>query len=154
MLATLLLLLLPTLVAATGPARWHRLNPFTSSEIPEHERFSCLTNDTWACRYDKIPEPSMGFTWDRTRGTFEGTVGGTCPTELGDLCEHVVTVVTGTAQYVPESDPPFTKAHQLLLTDGDGVAPLYVYWVGEFACPWHTTFDEALDESPDCILPG
>src|SRR6476659_5075212 len=58
-------------VTATAPTTWHRLNIY--SDPPEHERFMCIAGDTWTCRYDKLPDPRLGLSWDQTRGTFTGS---------------------------------------------------------------------------------
>jgi hypothetical protein len=153
--ATLMLVLAAPTSARPGAESWDRLNPFgTRTGEPEHERFTCLEGDVWRCRYDKLPEHQLDFSWDQTKGIFVGAAGGECPQHLlGDLCAHVTHIVTGTAVYRPWDGAAFGVPHQLLFTnEAEGLAPLYVHWVDqEFACPWHATWDDALGADPACF---
>jgi hypothetical protein len=143
--------------SGAGAMAWHRLNPFdTKTGEPEHERFTCVETDGWRCRYDKLPENALGLSWDSTKGSFEGADGGSCPVHLlGDVCESVTLVVEGTTTFRPWTGPAFSEPQQLLFTSGEGgLAPLYVHWVdGDFACPWHATWEAALGADPACFLP-
>jgi hypothetical protein len=129
---------------------WHRLSP---GNPPEHERFSCQAGATWSCRYDKLPEPQLGFAWDSTRGTFHGAVtsGFECPGWFSpDACAAADTVVTGVgAFYFPRAGGSLS-VHQQLLVSNDG--RLWIYWSDnfQFVCPWYPTFDEALTSNPFC----
>lgn len=138
-------------VAAAGPTTWHRLNP---GNPPEHERFSCLAGSTWSCRYDKLPEPDLGFAWNQTRGVFTGSeTGFVCPGWFSAApCDAADTVITGmstfrTYDYSLRPTGSFSVDQQLLVSD-DGT--LWIYWVGQFVCPWYPTFGEALASDPSC----
>jgi hypothetical protein len=138
--------------ASVTTVTWHRLNP---GNPPEHERFACLAGaTTWKCRYDKLPEPTLGFGWDSTRGTFSGsdTTGDwACPDWFtSDPCDAADTVISGVGTfYFPRASGSFSVDQQLLVSD-DGT--LWLYWVDQFVCPWYPTFDEALDSDPSCVF--
>lgn len=156
LLATTFMLLLAAPVSAgPGAESWDRLNPFgTKTGEPEHERLTCLEGDVWRCRYDKLPENRLDFSWDTTKGIFVGTAGADCPEYLlGDQCANVTEVVTGTAVYFPWDGSAFSVPHQLLFTnEEEGLAPLYVHWVDQgFACPWYATWDDALGADGACF---
>jgi hypothetical protein len=156
------------LIAATTPVSalppqadtWHRLNPFTDSGLPEHEQLQCLTNRQWVCRYDKAP--GEGFAFDRTIGMFHGrdvdVAAWDCPDWFAtDVCEGATQVVAGTMNFSPAAGPAFRVSQELIFTDGDGVAPLYVHWIDfGFACPWYGSFEDALSANPevqgDCFV--
>ena len=144
--------------AAAQPLTWHRLNPFGGPNGgPEHERYLCLPGTTWSCRYDKLPEPRLGFSWNQTRGVFTGepTSGFDCPDWFSETaCDAADTVVTGvgtfsTYDYSLRPTGSFSVDQQLLVGD-DG--NLWIYWVSNgFACPWYPTFAEALTNDPACV---
>jgi hypothetical protein len=135
--------------ASVSTMTWHRLNP---GDPPEHERFACQAGATWSCRYDKLPEPKLGFAWNQTRGTFSGTdttSDWVCPEWFtSDPCAAADTVITGVGTfYFPRASGSFSVDQQLLVSD-DG--RLWVYWVDQFVCPWYPTFAEALASDPSC----
>ena len=77
-------LAVPAASAASPPPRstWHRLNPDQSNPAPEHERLRCIEAAVWVCRYDKVPEPALNFSWNRTTAQFVGrdiTDSWSCP---------------------------------------------------------------------------
>jgi len=140
--------------AATTPTTWHRLN--IAANPPEHERYSCLESATWRCRYDKLPEPALGFSWDQTRGTFSGTdttSDWVCPAWFpGDVCDAADTVISGVGTFVfPRASGGFSVDQQLLVSD-DG--RLWIYWGDsfQFVCPWYPTFADALTNDANCII--
>jgi len=141
---------IPAASAASPPTTsvWHRLNPDQSNPAPEHERLQCIETSVWVCRYDKVPEPDLNFSWSSTTGHFVGsdiTDSWTCPTWFDD-CGAVTLVVEGTALYVPEGGRPFRVLTDLVFS-GDEM--LNVYWVDfGFACPWFSTFEAALSANP------
>ena len=67
-------LAVPAASAASPPPRstWHRLNPDQSNPAPEHERLRCIEAAVWVCRYDKVPEPALNFSWNRNTAQFVG----------------------------------------------------------------------------------
>jgi hypothetical protein len=137
--------------ASVSTMTWHRLNP---GNPPEHERFSCLEGATWSCRYDKLPEPKLGFAWDSTRGTFSGTdtTGEwVCPEWFtSDPCDAADTVISGVGTfYFPRVSGSFSVDQQLLVSNN---GRLWLYWVDLFVCPWYPTFDEALNSDPSCVF--
>jgi hypothetical protein len=138
--------------ADTTPLRWHRFN--VADSPPSHERLSCLTDGQWRCRYDKVPEPTLGFSWDQTTGVFTGTeVTGTweCPAWFpSGVCDSATQVISGTLTYTaPQHRGTFTVDAELIVT-GDGA--LWLYWVDAFVCPWYPTFGQALTSPADCIF--
>lgn len=143
----LLLVVFVTPAAAGNSSSWHRLNP---ADPPEHERLSCVGSDVVQCRYNKIPAPHLALGWNQRRGLFIGSEvdADACPAELGDLCTHAIRVVSGSSTYSGAGDPTDTFTQDLIFTDGDGVAPLYQYFVGSFACPWYGSFKAALAANP------
>jgi hypothetical protein len=156
MFACLALLLAMTASAAAVvvPQGWHRLN--VHSDPAEHERFACLTNDVWRCRYDKVPEPTLGLAWDQTRGSFTGTdttAAWECPDWFpSDACADADTVISGTTDFLfPRASGGFSVSQQLLVgDDGD----LWIYWGDDFqfVCPWYTTFAEATPDNSSCTF--
>jgi hypothetical protein len=139
-----------TAVASTSTVSWHRLN--VHSDPPEHERFACrVMGDVWRCGYDKVPDPTLGLAWDQTRGTFVGedTTGDfSCPDWFpADACDSADLVVTGVASFTfPRASGGFEVDQQLLVGDDGG---LWIYWVGQFVCPWYPTFEDALANAAD-----
>ncbi len=148
---------------------WNRLNTSYVGVNPpnsEHEvmRFRIEAN-AWAGRYDKHPEPILGFRpQDGTFGNFTGTVATNfvCqPTFPFYPCQDVVQVVEGTTRYYPPGRPPLDVYQQHIVERGaDGREVMWQYWVspGNFACPWYRDFEEALTANPfpshgDCIRP-
>jgi hypothetical protein len=138
--------------ASTVPMGWHRLNVHT--DPAEHERFGCLAGDAWRCRYDKLPEPTLGLSWDQTRGTFSGTETTStwvCPAWFpGDACDAADTVVSGVMTFVPPRDGDAFDVDQQLLVADDGT--LWVYWTDQFVCPWYQTFDETFESESSCTF--
>jgi len=162
LLSLLGVLLLAAPVSAAPPhlETWHRLNPATEDVGPEHEVLLCLPGVEWVCRYDKVAEP--GFHLDRTMGMFHGRdfafTQEDCPDWFPtEICEGTEQVIVGSITYVQAGGGAFKTGHALLLTDGEGIAPLYLYWfdVG-FVCPWYGSFADALAANPsgegDCIF--
>ena len=152
--ASMLLSLVPSIaLAATSTTTWHRLN--VHSDPPEHERFRCLVSaDAWTCRYDKLPDPTLGLSWDQTRGVFSGqdtTAEWTCPDWFpSDACDAADTVVTGVSTFTfPRASGGFSVDQQLLVGD-DG--RLWIYWVDQFVCPWYPTFGDALVSDGSCTF--
>ena len=150
----LLLSMTASSLAATTPQSWHRLN--VHSDPAEHERFRCLADDVWRCRYNKMPEPKLGFAWDQTRGTFVGvetTEDWECPTWFpAEACDAADTVVSGTSEFTfPRHSGGFSVSQQLLVGDnGD----LWIYWGDDFqfVCPWYSSFAEATPSNSDCTF--
>lgn len=156
LLATLCAGVLLTMAASpaasdTTPLRWHRYN--IADDPPSHERLSCVTDGQWRCLYDKLPERTLGFSWDQTKGFFVGTdVTSTweCPDWYPtDLCDSVTRVISGTITYTGPRGGRFPVDAELILTS-DGT--LWLSWVGLFACPWYPTFAEALTSPADCVF--
>src|SRR5919108_2942519 len=142
-LVTLILLLasVASVAASVTPLRWHRLNVHV--DPAEHERFSCLTDGEWRCIYDKLPEPRLGLSWDRTRGSFTGaesTDEWVCPEWFpNEVCESAERVISGVGTFnVPSPGDDFSVDQDLIVSDG---GRLWVYWVDQFVCPWYTSFD-------------
>jgi len=121
--------------------------------------------DTWAGRYDKHPEPALGFPNppDRTFGIFTGAIDPNfvCqPTFPFYPCQDVVQVVEGTTTYHPPGRPPFEVLVQhIVVGESNGHEVMWQYWVspGNFVCPWYRDFEEALAANPfparqDCIF--
>jgi hypothetical protein len=148
---------------------WNRLNVGATGGNPaiaEHEVMHFwVEGNTWAGRYDKHPEPGLGFPNppDRTYGIFTGAdaTSFVChPTFPFYPCQNVVEVVEGTTRYYPPNRPPFEVHEQdIVLRDANGHEVMWLYWVnpGNFVCPWFRTFDEALAANPfpahgDCVF--
>jgi hypothetical protein len=140
----------PAAAAATpaSTTTWHRLNPDQSNPAPEHERLRCIEAAVWVCRYDKVPEPDLNFSWNRTTAQFIGrdiTATWDCP-EWFTECAAVTRVVEGTAVYRGEVAHPFKVLVDLIFID-DQV--LYLSWVDfGFACPSYPSFEAALAANP------
>jgi len=115
-----------------------------------------IERDTWAGRYDKHPEPGLGFRNppDGTFGIFTGAEATSfvCQPRFPFYpCQDVVQVVEGTTQYSPPSQPPFdVHEQQIVVRDASGHEVLWKYWVspGDFVCPWYRDFAEALATNP------
>jgi hypothetical protein len=155
-LALFALLFLAAPVSAAPPhlEAWHRLNPFTADVAPEHEQLRCLPGVTWVCRYDKVPEPELGFNWDRTIAMFHGsdiTADAVCPDWFPtEICEGTEQVIAGVSNFRVDGGGAFRTGQALVFTDGVGIAPLYVYWVDfGFVCPWYGSFADAIAANPD-----
>lgn len=151
----LVLLLVTGLAApaasATSPpptSTWHRVNPDQNNPAPEHERLRCIEAAVWVCRYDKVPEPALNFSWNRTTAQFVGrdiTDSWACP-EWFTECAAVTQVIEGTATYRGAGGHPFKVLVDLILIDDE---VLYLSWVDfGFACPWYPTFAAALEANP------
>jgi hypothetical protein len=154
-LALFALLLLAAPVSAAPPHLevWHRLNTDPTNVAPEHEQLQCLPGLQWVCRYDKVPEPERGFHWDRTIAMFHGrdiTADAECPGWFPtEICEGTEQVIAGVANFRIDGGGAFRAGHALFFTDGDGLAPLYVYWIDSHVCPWYGSFGDALEANPD-----
>jgi hypothetical protein len=140
---------------AVTPTTWHRLNPYAPSGLSEHERLLCRSNGvTISCRYDKLPERTLGFGWDSTKGTFSGVVVSdwVAPDWFPSDAKTADVVYQGGAVYYPAGGAPFGVTEQLIFAN-DGA--LFVYWVDNgFVCPWYPSFRQALDEDPLCTPPS
>lgn len=149
---------------------WSRLNTGPNGgnpSIAEHEVMHFrVEGNTWAGRYDKHPEPGLGFPNppDRTSGVFIGAVANdfVCrPAFPFYPCQNVLQVIEGTTRYSPPTGLPFDVLEQhIVVRQENGQEVMWQYWVspGNFACPWYRTFLEALDANPfpthgDCIFP-
>jgi hypothetical protein len=138
--------------AGAAPARphtgtWHRLNADQSNPAPEHERLRCREGAVWVCRYEKVPEPKLNFSWDRTTVLFVGrdvTARWACPSWFTE-CAAVTRVVEGVATIRPEGEQPFRVQLDYVFL-GDEV--LYVLVPDALACPWFTSFRSALRANP------
>jgi hypothetical protein len=128
--------------------------------------FRAEGGNTWAGRYDKHPEPGLGFPNppDGTYGVFMGadSTSFVCQRTFPFYpCQNVVEVVEGTTRYYPPNQPPFdVHQQQIVVRNETGQEVMWQYWVspGNFACPWYRTFDEALAANPsparfDCVSP-
>ena len=149
--AGLLLMLLVAPVSAGRGSTWHRLNP----DVAEHERLICAAGSPWLCTYNKLPEPDLH--WDTTTGKFMGNDQATwCPEDwASEICEHAVQTVVGATSYNTAENGSFTWWENLIFTDGDGVAPMYMYVVGPVwsgMCPWYTTWADALANPNACLF--
>jgi hypothetical protein len=100
------------------------------------------------CRYDKVPEPALNFSWNRTTAQFVGrdiTASWACP-EWFTECAAVTRVIEGTATYRGAVGHPFKVLVDLIFIDDE---VLYLSWVDfGFACPWYPTFEAALEANP------
>ena len=155
-----LLLLLTAAPVSARVTSWHRVNP--AQDPPEHERLVCAGHVFVACVYRKAHTP--GYSWDRTRGIFRGhrvpLASWDCPTFAGDVCDHVQRVVSGRMRYRSAPHTTYVWQEDLIFTDGDGVAPLYM-WIKappgpdgdtQFVCPWEATFAAAQASFPDYCM--
>lgn len=154
-----------------GFSVWHRLNADQSNPAPEHERLSCVQGRLWLCRYDKVPEPALNFSWNSTTGYFAGrdiTSSWTCPTWFpSTVCASVSRVVEGQVIYLPAAGPVGSPRLTDLVFSGSGSNRLLsFYWVSHFECPWYPSFALAISANPfplpfngvdwpkqDCIAP-
>lgn len=157
--AALLLAAVAAPAASAGRSfHWHRFNP---GDPGQHERLICTGADIWSCRYDKLPENQLGLDWNTQTGRFSGSAtdidqsNAWCPEWVDDLCSsHLDRIVVGSTTY---SGPEGTVTwwEELILTDGDGVAPMYMFLVPfGVVCPWYETWDEAWTEDPQCVFPS
>jgi hypothetical protein len=142
-------LAVPAAAGGSSPPRstWHRLNPDQSNPAPEHERLRCREAAVWVCRYDKVPEPALNFSWDRTTAVFRGrdiTDRWACP-DWFTHCAGVTRVVKGVSRIRPEGEPPFRVPLELVFL-GDKV--LYLLVPDALACPWFSRFRAALAANP------
>ncbi|NJD27691.1 MAG: hypothetical protein FIA92_05285 [Chloroflexi bacterium] len=147
------------LVAVSAPAAagsgstWHR-NNYGSG----HERFHCADGNVWQCTYDNVREPDM--TWNpKSMGLFNGTAqdAAWCPGWARAVCDHATTIVVGATTYGLNEPGAFTWWEEVIFTDGDGVAPMYRYYIGpqfEAMCPWYATWSDALANDFECIWPS
>jgi hypothetical protein len=164
-------------LASTALAgQWNRLNPDRSNPAPEHEHLYCSQvdgakvgtgADTWRCQYDKIPQPTLNFHWNSTRGSLSGrdaTATWSCPSWFpAGICRNVVQVVEGKMAFL---HPPLTVVEDLVVSHTGNGQRLYVYWADRFECPWFRTFARARAANPlplpfngtgprqDCVFPG
>ncbi len=129
---------------------WSRLNPDQANPTPEHEVLRCGGYASIICRYDKQPEPELGFTMppDSTSGYFAGqdaTAGWACPAGFGDFCDSVVFVASGVSTYDRSDGSQLVVNQDLVVGSVNGQSVLYIYWVDDgFACPWYRSFGDAL----------
>jgi hypothetical protein len=144
---------------------WHRLNPDQANPTPEHERIRCRAGAVWVCRYDKVAEPGLNFTRDRTTATFVGrdvTGRWACPAWFNE-CAAVTRAVDGVARIRPEGEQPFEIRVTYVFLEQ---RVLYVLIPDAIACPWFSSFRRALAANPfplpfngvdwprsDCIAP-
>jgi hypothetical protein len=137
---------------------WHRLSEDQSNPAPEHQRLTCLEAVSWACVYDKIPEPSLNFFWDGDTGYFLGRTltaadRWTCPTWFpAAACQDVTKVIRGSELYVNAGGVTFLVGEDFVITGTGANAVLWLeftHWQGpQFVCPWYRTFDQALAADP------
>jgi hypothetical protein len=142
---------------------WNRLSVDRSHPAPEHELLRCVENsraqvgtssDSWFCRYSKLPEPKLNFTWNNNHGSFSGndvTSSWICPAWFpGGICPNVVSVIEGTMTFIdPDThQPPFSVLQDLVVVQSPTGERLYNYWVNQFVCPWFRTFAEAVAANP------
>ena len=124
------------------------LNPDQNNPAPEHERLPCIEAAVRVCRYDKVPEPALNFSWNRTTAQFVGrdiTDSWSCP-EWFTECAAVTRDVEGTATYRGEGGHPFKVLVDLIFIDDE---VMYLSWVDfGFACPWYPSFEAALAANP------
>jgi hypothetical protein len=112
------------------------------------------SSDRWFCRYSKLPEPTLNFTWNNNHGSFSGqdvTSAWICPAWFpGGICPNVVSVVEGTMTFVdPDThQPPFSVLQDLVVVQSPAGERLYNYWVNRFVCPWFRSFAEAVAANP------
>jgi hypothetical protein len=140
-------------VPASTPAgdeiAWHRLNP----DGPEHERLVCSeTEGTVSCLLDKVEE--VDFIWDAGTARFSGedvTASWQCPAWYpAPVCDGLVSAWVGTTRYQPVEGEAADAPQELVITDVDGQAQLWVQFVDwALACPWYGTFEEAMAANPD-----
>jgi hypothetical protein len=156
----ILVLVAPASAAPPHRETWHRLNPATEDVAAEHEQLHCLPGVQWFCRYDKVS--GAGLHWDRTIGLFHGRdfafTQDDCPEWFPtEICGGAEQVIVGRITYVQAEGGVFRTGNALIFTDGDGIAPLYVYWFDlGFVCPWYGSFADALAANPtgefDCVF--
>ena len=143
----------PTELAAPTEASdavvWHRLNP----EGLEHERLACSQSEgIVSCRSDKVEE--VDFSWDAGTGQFSGedvTASWQCPAWYPALvCDGLVSAWAGTMRYQPVEGEAADVPQELVITDVDGQAQLWLRFVDwALACPWYGTFEQAVVANPD-----
>jgi len=145
---------------------WHRIAAGGDAAHSEHSVWNfVIQRNTWDGRYDKRPEPGLGFPSPPLGdfGTFQGVeaTNFVCqPTFPFYPCQDVVAVVEGTVHYQFRDQWDFEVLEQeIIVRDASGHEMLWEYWVqpGNFVCPWYRSFDEALAANPsfhqDCIFP-
>ena len=136
----------------TLAGRWNRLNPGIP---PEHETLNCGGSQTWHCRYDKQPEPTLGYIQppDVTYGFFLGqetTSSWTCPTWFpAEICTNAAFVVEGVMDFHMPDGSVMPIDEELIVTESEGSQVLYVYWVDQHVCPWFRSFEDAQAANPD-----
>jgi hypothetical protein len=148
-LSILAALAIPATSAAARPSTstWHRVNPDQTNPAPEHERIRCWEAAVWVCWYDKVPEPALNFSFDRTTVLFVGrdvTARWACPAWFTE-CADVTRVVGGVAKIRPEGEPSFKIPIDYVFV---GNKALWVLIPGAQACPWSSTFRRALAANP------
>ena len=156
LLIAALAIVAPAAAGGSNPlaGAWHRLNPDISNPTSEHEVLRCGGRVSWNCRYDKQPEPTLGFEHppDATSGRFRGvdiTSGWGCPLWFpAGVCDAAIYVVRGEMTFSPPGGPDFAITQELVVTDSEGDQRLYVYWVDTFVCPWFGSFADALAANP------
>jgi hypothetical protein len=150
--ATALLIAITAPVATGAGSTWHR-NNYNSG----HERLQCSGATVWTCTYDNVREAGVEFN-AKALGTFKGTAqeAAWCPDWSAVVCAHATSIVVGATIYGTNSGTPATHWQELIFTDGDGVAPMYQYFVGpqfEAVCPWYQTYAQALANDFECLFP-
>lgn len=153
---TLLAFAPATSATALGPVTpqiWHRNNIFEPLG-PSHERLRCLTDGQWRCQYDTVPEPTIGFSNPRVKGTFVGTDvtnSFACPQAdwfPTQICRSVTQAIAGTQTFTDPGRGTLFDVQAVLLVLDDG--SLWDYWVDILACPWYPTFNQALTSPAGC----
>jgi hypothetical protein len=165
-LASLLALVvaLPAGADTSAPlaGQWDRLNADPTNGAPEHLRLHCVPNnggpvgisgETWFCRFDKLPEPTLNFHWNADQGVMRDgqdiTATWSCPGWFpAGICSDVVQVVEGTMNFRNGSSVLGSTLLDLIVQQTSSGQRLYEYWVNQHVCPWFRTFDEALAANP------
>lgn len=139
--------------SAESTSTWHRDNYGNG-----HERLVCTaTSGVWTCRYDTLPisQNDQGSAAGQFRGTLTPADDTWCPDWAAIVCQHATRYVVGATIYGQSA----TVWEELIFTDGNGLAPMYMYLVGPAAafpavCPWYRTWTEALANSHECFWPA
>jgi hypothetical protein len=140
---------------------WHRSNYGNA-----HERLICTNSyGVWRCRYDTVlgvqEELDSGSAGEFNGSDAPNEPGSVwCPDWAGDVCSHAEQFVVGAQSYQdlgPGHPGALTEWEELILTDGDGLAPMYMYLVGPSitaVCPWYATWADAVANSYECFFPA
>ncbi len=149
-------------VSASYSATWHR------NSFGVHERLVCtVTSGLWQCRQDVVVASSQQGNQNQGNSTgeyasFRGSEqAGSIPPWAAALETHAPSYVVGAITYGMPNGPFNTLWDELILTDGQGVAPLYAYLTGPaveypfpVVCPWYRTWQEAQANPPGCFEPA